>query len=609
MGRGADLAAFQGGEAVAVVAGVGEREVAGGALVRRRGRRVLADRQHGRRQDRRLGEAVGQRRGQERHRHREVARHHRDVGPHRPYAGLGDQRDADIAARHRRRRRHALGRLPHADPVQHRVERPPGLEPDQPGDVGAEDRPARRRQHQQHRHREGADVEALEDDLQERHPGLGLPPDRPVGRDGLGLGPCLGVGAQSRGVAGLRRPLLAGVVDRVQHHLLAHDLARTSGSPYEEVVRGRQRRQQLGARQRLRPRPREDAPSEHRAGALDLRVPLRVQPRSAGLAGDDLPVDGRGPGADRRLAGGELEHARGRGARRRRARRRDQGPDVGRLPQIVGRDVAEQQRVEHALAGIVADVAREHRVGDLQPRGRGREPRPEDQPVSAVGEVVRQREGLFGEPRQAVADLAGERGEQREADGHVGHHGGRQGGVQPVHHPHRRFRHDHRAPDGDEQQHPLGVVLPRAAEGGAEQDPAEPAHARELSQRDIGAARGDGGDRVQQVDQIGAAAEGEELVHILRCHRMRQRDPAAAPPREKASAARRSAESAPASSVSIRRNFSTTASAVLKRCSPSLRCLASATLLARSPSRQLRAARRRRCRACRRVPRPCGAGR
>ena len=139
-----------------------------GPLMGGRRRRVLADRQHRGREHGGLGEPVGERGGEEGHRHREVARHHRDVGPHRPDPGLGDQRDADIPARHRRRRAHALGRLAHGDAVQHRIQRPPGLEPDEPGHVGPEYRRPRGRQHQQHRHREGADIEALEDDAQQR---------------------------------------------------------------------------------------------------------------------------------------------------------------------------------------------------------------------------------------------------------------------------------------------------------------------------------------------------------------------------------------------------------------------------------------------------------
>ena len=136
--------------------------------------------------------------------------------------------------------------------------------------------------------------------------------------------------------------------------------------------------------------------------------------------------------------------------------------------------------------------------------------RPEYEAVALVGEIVRQGEGLFGQPRQPVADLAGQRREQRETDGHVCDHRGGQRGIEPVYHPHRRLGHDHRAPDGDEQQHPLGVVFPRTAEGGAEQDPAEPTHAGELGQRHIGAARSDRGDGIEQVDQVGAAAESEE---------------------------------------------------------------------------------------------------
>ena len=379
MGRGADLPALQGREPVGVVAGVGERQVAGRALMGGGRRGVLADGEHRGRQHGRLGQSIGECCGQERHRHRKIARHHRDVGPHRPDAGLGHQRDADIAARHRRRRRHALRGFAHGDAMQHRVERTPALQPNQPGHIGPEYRPARRGQHQQNGHREGADIEAFEDDLEQRHPGLGLTADGPVGRDGLGLGASLGIGLQGRRVAGLGGPLLAGVVDGVQHHLLAHDLARRARRADQEVVGGGQGREQLGARQRLGARAREDAASEDRAGPGDLRVPLRVQSARAGLAGDDLAGDRRRPGADRRLPCGELEHARRRGAGRRRAPGGDQGPDVGAFPQIVGRDVAEQQGVEHALPDIVAHVPREHRVGDLQAGRRGGEPGPEDQ--------------------------------------------------------------------------------------------------------------------------------------------------------------------------------------------------------------------------------------
>ena len=68
-----------------------------------------------------------------------------------------------------------------------------------------------------------------------------------------------------------------------------------------------------------------------------------------------------------------------------------------RLAKIVRRDVPEQQRVEDALAGVVADVAREHRVGDFEAGGLGREPGAEDQPVAPVLEVVRQGERLLSQ--------------------------------------------------------------------------------------------------------------------------------------------------------------------------------------------------------------------
>lgn len=57
--------------------------------------------------------------------------------------------------------------------------------------------------------------------------------------------------------------------------------------------------------------------------------------------------------------------------------------------------------------------------GESPGRKRG-PPRAEDQPVVAIDEIVRQREGLFGEAGQTIADLAGERG---KPNGHIGDHG------------------------------------------------------------------------------------------------------------------------------------------------------------------------------------------
>ena len=44
----------------------------------------------------------------------------------------------------------------------------------------------------------------------------------------------------------------------------------------------------------------------------------------------------------------------------------------------------------------------EHRVGDFQAGRRGGQPGPEYEPVAPVGEIVRQRKGLFGEAGRRV---------------------------------------------------------------------------------------------------------------------------------------------------------------------------------------------------------------
>ena len=54
------------------------------------------------------------------------------------------------------------------------------------------------------------------------------------------------------------------------------------------------------------------------------------------------------------------------------------------------------------MAGETAQVAREHRVGHFEPRRGGGEPRPEDEAVALVGEVVRERERLLGDASRIV---------------------------------------------------------------------------------------------------------------------------------------------------------------------------------------------------------------
>ena len=59
--------------------------------------------------------------------------------------------------------------------------------------------------------------------------------------------------------------------------------------------------------------------------------------------------------------------------------------------------------MKDALAGVVSQVAGEHRIGDLHAGRRGGEAGAEDHPVALVPQVVRQRERLLGEPGQPVA--------------------------------------------------------------------------------------------------------------------------------------------------------------------------------------------------------------
>ena len=246
----------------------------------------------------------------------------------------------------------------------------------------------------------------------------------------------------------------------------------------------------------------------------DLRRPERVQARRGFGAGHDLPVHGRGPGGARGLAGGEFNQPGRRGPGGGRTSRRHERPEVRRFPQIVRGDVPQKQRVKNALAGVGPEVPGKHRIGDLHARDRIGEPRSEDHSVALVGEIVRQRERLLREPGEPVTDLGRERREDRQSDRDVVHHRGRERRIEPIHDPHGGLRDDHDTPHGREHQHPFGIVLPGAAERGPEQDPGKPRHTRELGEREVRVAPGDGGDGVEQVHQVDTAAEGEEFVHL-----------------------------------------------------------------------------------------------
>ena len=162
--------------------------------------------------------------------------------------------------------------------------------------------------------------------------------------------------------------MLAGVVEGVEDHLLAHDVGGVARGADEEGVGGGQGGEEFGARQRVGGGVREQAPAEDGTGAGDLGVPLRVQPPRPLGAGDDPGVHRIGPGGRGARAGGEGEHPRGGGPGRGRPGGGDEPPDVGALAQVVGGDVAEQEGVEDALADVVAQVAREDGVGDFSMR-------------------------------------------------------------------------------------------------------------------------------------------------------------------------------------------------------------------------------------------------
>ena len=274
----------------------------------------------------------------------------------------------------------------------------------------------------------------------------------------------------------------------VQYHLLADDVGGVARRADQEIVRGRQRRQEFRARQRFGVGVREDPDSEDPRRAADLRGPERVQARRGLGTGDDLGVHRCGAGGARGLARGELHEPRGRSAGGRRAARRHERPEIRRFPQIVGGDVSEKERVKDALAGVGPQVPGEYRVGDLHAGDGIGQPGSEDHAVALVGEIVRECERLFRKSGEPVTDLGREGREDREPDRYVGHHRGRERRIQPVHDPHGGFRDDHHAPDGREHQYPFGVVLPGPAERGPEQYPGEPCDAGDLGEREVRAS-------------------------------------------------------------------------------------------------------------------------
>ena len=134
VGGCAQLAALQGRVSMRVELRVCEGDVAGCALAGGGSGGLLADGEDGGGEDGGLADAVGEGGGEEGDRHRQVSGHDGDVGGDGADPGLGDEGYAGVASGHQRCCGHALGGLAHGDAVEDGVERPPTLDPHQPGD-------------------------------------------------------------------------------------------------------------------------------------------------------------------------------------------------------------------------------------------------------------------------------------------------------------------------------------------------------------------------------------------------------------------------------------------------------------------------------------------
>ena len=225
------------------------------------------------------------------------------------------------------------------------------------------------------------------------------------------------------------------------------------------------------------------------------------QSRVGFAAGDD-----RGRHAVVGLPGQEFLRAR-------RAARCDRRPDVIALGKLLHRIAAQQQIVEHALPDMFVEVRSKLRIGNAQAARRFEQPRAIDHAVLGVVEVVRQAEDELGRAGQIVPRLAGEACHQGEPERDIGHRCRCKAGIDPVGHMDVHARHHQAHVDERRTEEPVEPGTPVLVERDHDDREHHAHHQRDLNEALVPARTGPGGNGVENIDDVLAAADRENLDH------------------------------------------------------------------------------------------------
>ena len=323
--------------------------------------------------------------------------------------------------------------------------------------------------------------------------------DRGIGPLGLNIGPGL---RENVDAAGAARPCKAvhGLVHGIDSQHLAENVARAARDAGEILIGNREIGHELGLGERFGLARIELTPRDKRHLVNEAR-PLPRQRGVGFAAGDD-----RGRHAVVGLPGQEFLRAR-------RAARCDRRPDIVALGHLLHRVAAEKQIVEHALPDMLIEVRSELRIGNAQAPRRFKQPRAIDHAVLRVVEVVRQAEDELGRAGQIVSRLAGEARHKGQPERDIGHRCWCKAGIDPVCHMDVHARHHQAHVDERRTEEPVEPGTPVLVERDHYDREHHAHHQRDLDQALVAARTGPGGNGVEDIDDVLAAADRENLDH------------------------------------------------------------------------------------------------
>ena len=162
---------------------------------------------------------------------------------------------------------------------------------------------------------------------------------------------------------------------------------------------------------------------------------------------------------------------------------------------------------------MLVEVRGKLRIGNAQAARRFEQSRAIDHAVLRIVEVLGQAEDELGRAGQIVSCLAREACHQREPERDIGHRCRRQTGIDPVGHMDVHARHHQAHVDERRAEEPVEPCAPVLVERDHDDRKHHAHHQRDLNKTLVAARTGPGGNGVEDIDDILAAADRENLDH------------------------------------------------------------------------------------------------